>query len=230
MKDAKTAISSIGGPLQDDSDRSFVGGLPCLPAQTTIPTCGLCGMLQSFFFQLAFPEGHSWHGLTLAVFSCTSCVNEAFLIPEMLPGPLRGISVSEEFLRSYQRNFRFIVFDSSLGQLLTAYEPRVAFRRLQIGRSSPAGDVIGHVGGTPRWVLDDESPGSCGETDPMHFLFQLNAGLHYPIIGTAPRQMRNSFKPELSPHSHYELFLGNAAYWFGTSAKQRLAYVITQID
>lgn len=93
---------------QNESDLSFIGGQPCIPPSIEMPVCELCGAEQTFFFQVAFPEGHVWQGLSMAVFACTSCAHEEYLIPEMLQGALPNADIPEGFLDSYQRNFKII--------------------------------------------------------------------------------------------------------------------------
>ncbi|KRG16934.1 hypothetical protein ACA29_02470 [Lederbergia galactosidilytica] len=48
------------GQVQKEDDLSFIGGQPRIPENLDIPSCSLCGSEQTFFFQIAFPEGHSW--------------------------------------------------------------------------------------------------------------------------------------------------------------------------
>ena len=67
----------------------------------------------------------------------------------------------------------------------------------------------------------------------MIFLMQLMPEMTFPIHASAPPQTRLglSGKPQPSPHRYYELFLGNAVYWFGTEAGNDPAvYSLTQID
>lgn len=53
---------------QQDLDDLFIGGIPKLPPELSIPTCTLCSQKMSFMFQVAFPKGHIWEGKTLALF------------------------------------------------------------------------------------------------------------------------------------------------------------------
>lgn len=78
------------GNSQSITNSSYVGGKPRLPLDMNIPKCELCNASLVFFIQITFPESHLWGGHTMSVFSCTSCYDENFLIPEMLDGNLRG--------------------------------------------------------------------------------------------------------------------------------------------
>lgn len=217
--------------VQTSSDRSFIGGHPVIPRDTPIPDCALCNQAQTFFFQIAMPDDSVWPQRTVAVFACTSCAQEDYLIPEMLPGSLPDIDIPVSFLLSYQRNFRFLVFPSANGVLRQEHPARVAFRRLKLEASSdPLVDGM-KVGGYPNWILEDESPISYADKTPMRFLFQLPLGYSFATVDGAPPQAQIDWGLPVSPRRHYELFIGNAAYFFGTQPPaDPLIYVITQVD
>ena len=88
---------ATGEQIQTPEDELFLGGKPKLPPASRIPNCRLCDSAQTFMFQVAFPGHHDWDGLSLAVFACISCATENFLIPDMLPGHLRGADTGELF-------------------------------------------------------------------------------------------------------------------------------------
>jgi hypothetical protein len=168
---------------QHAGDSSFVGGRPALPAGQEIPTCTLCKSKQTFFLQLAFPKGHPWGEQTLAIFACTQCANEEYLIPELLP-ELKSAKIPRGFLDSYQRNFRFLVFPTRDGTMHSQYKPRVAFRRLELTRAANAAKA-NKAGGEPNWVMEDESPNDY-QGKPMVFLMQLLPGWKFePSRGRA---------------------------------------------
>lgn len=211
---------------------SFIGGTPKLPPGGGIPRCALCGAKQTFFFQVAFPTAHEWSGLTLVVFSCTSCADEDHLIPEMLECDLLGADIPGDFLVRYQNNFRFEVFRTDEGQVVPEYDERIGYRRIRLDEERK-GPSIGHVGGRPEWLMQDESPGTYDSSFDMCFLMQIDAGMEYAIIGSAPPQMdiRLSGEPGPSELPFYRLFLGNALYLFGTvDADRHLVYALTQVD
>jgi hypothetical protein len=148
----------------------------------------------------------------------------------MLPGVLAGVDIPREFLTSYQRNFRFLVFPTDEGRIDTRFQKRIKFIPIILQLDDELG--IGQVGGTPSWLLEDESPRSYGSRIPMHFLFQLHAGVRFPTVQGAPPQMEIglSGEPEPSPYDFYQLFIGNAVYFFGTESRTPpLVYAITQV-
>jgi hypothetical protein len=212
---------------QQATDVSFVGGRPALPVGRTIPTCTLCKAQQTFFFQLAFPDGHPWERQSVAVFACTQCADENHLIPELLPGELKGVKIPAGFLDSYQQNFRFVVFPTPEGRLHSRYKPRVAFHALDL---RPAAEVAkaNKVGGTPVWFEKDETPGNCGGK-PLVFLLQLLPGWKFERLPDAPPQAV-AFDFGQPPELHYDLFVGNALYLFGTTAGERKVYAVVQRD
>lgn len=214
---------------QSGEEDSFVGGRPKLPKEAGIPRCSLCASDQSFFFQVAFPSDHGWAGLSLAVFACTSCADESYLIPEMLPGPLPGADIPAGFLSNYQRNFRFEVFETHRAEIVAGYRERVRFQRIRLGGGGPS---IGQVGGLPSWVLEDESPGTYASS-PMVFLLQLRSHVEFGLIQGAPPQMEIGLlgDPEPAPFDFYKLFIGNTLYLFGTEGLARSeVYAVTQVD
>lgn len=212
---------------------TFIGGHPKLPADDALPICSLCGALQSFFLQVAFPHGHYWDGLSMAVFACTSCVDENYLIPEMLQARLYLAVIPDGFLDTYQRNFRLLVFETGSGVVRRDYSERVRFQALRVVEAEAPEE--GHsirLGGASEWILEDESPESY-QGVPMFFLLQIPPDFHFGLVPGAPRQIELSLAgtPEESPNDYYLLFNGNAIYLFGTrSGLEPKIYVITQID
>jgi len=217
---------------QTGTEECFIGGKPKLPPDSSVPQCVLCGADQTFLFQVAFPGEHVWTGLSLAVFLCTNCADENHLIPEMLPGVLAGADIPVNFLTNYQRNFHFLVFPTESGQFDTRYPERVKFSPIRLQRTG-SGLGMGLIGGTPAWVMEDESPRTYGSRVPMHFLLQIHAGLEFRMVQGAPPQMEVGLagEPEPSPHDFYQLFIGNVVYFFGTETRTPpLVYAITQVS
>lgn len=217
---------------QTGGESSFVGGLPRLPVDMAIPVCGFCGAVQSFFFQVAFPRGHAWAGLSVATFACTGCVDKDHLIPEMVSGRLRDAEPATSFLRDYQRNFRFVVFASETGVLRSDYAERVRFRPIELASNVlPGSSTLGLLGGSPVWLMEDEYPRSIGPGEEPIFLCQLFEGGRFELVPDAPRQMELAIdgSPARSPDDCYDLFLGNALYLFGAPARTTDAiYALTQ--
>lgn len=219
--------------IQSELDDSFIGGRPKLPINEDIPLCQLCGAKQSFFFQVAIPSGELWGGLSVALFACTSCEDRDHMIPQLLPGPLRDVTIPDGFLEKYQINFRILVFDTAKSIVNRSYEERVRFQRLNLV-PTPSSDLdLNKLGGTPNWILDDETPGKYGGSIPMFFLLQLMENFEFDILQHAPRQVVVGLDglQHKSKHTHYELFVGNKLFFFGTSSTTcRFVYILPQSD
>ena len=202
-----------------------------MPPDAALPHCRLCGSEQAFFFQTAFPDDHDWRGTSVAVFACVSCANEDRLIPEMLPGPLNGADIPAGFLEAYQENFSLLVFRTR-SAIVREYTERVQFRRLT---REPVGEpavAFGSLGGLPSWVHEEERPASYAQQVAMTFLMQIQPGYEFHTVPGAPRQVELGLdgKPTMASRTHYELFLGNTTYLFGTQAGHAPAiYVLTQV-
>lgn len=218
---------------QSPDQNSFIGGLPKLPGSLSIPYCTLCGVEQSFFFQVAFPRNTAWGGLSLAVFACTSCAEKYSLIPQMPQGPLRDADIPAGFLESYQTNFRFLIFETASSMVRESYREKVAFNALNMEHRADA-DIDGNkIGGNPNWLMEDEAPKSYAEKIAMIFLLQVMQGFRFNIRPDAPRQIRRgpggSLEP--SPYGYYKLFNGNKIFLFGTEdGLIPLVYAITQFE
>jgi hypothetical protein len=148
----------------------------------------------------------------------------------MFDEKLLGADIPDGFLERYQSNFRFVVFDAEAGSLRTDYQPRVAFRRLNLTTLKDSSNAVSKIGGTPLWMLDDESPATYAGRHRMEFLLQIAEKAEFPMVkGARPQvELDLSGKPTLSPLSFYKLFLGNQLYFFGVN-ELPLVYVITQI-
>jgi hypothetical protein len=151
----------------------------------------------------------------------------------MLSGPLPGANIPEGFLLSYQTNFRILVFEKALGAPRTTYQNRVIFKPLSLRKIADTAVDDNKIGGTPAWLLEDESPKSYAGRLPMFFLLQLQAGFQFEIDKHAPRQVELGLdgSPEPSPFNYYQLFIGNKIFLFGTRDRaEALVYAITQVE
>lgn len=223
---SKKDIEQTGG------EDFFIGGKPKLLSSQRIPTCTLCGAEQTFFFQIALPETNPWEGLSLAVFSCTSCADRDHLIPEMLKVPLRGADIPEGFLKAYQTNFKFLVFETDAAEIKKEYRPKIRFTAVSLEPSRDPNVNGSKVGGIPNWVLEDESPRTYGSRTPMFFLLQFQSEYRFRLSEGAPPQIELALDrtPQPSPLNYYQLFIGNALFLFGTEDRQKpLVYAITQV-
>lgn len=216
-------------PGHQSEQLSFIGGKPRLPVGKVVPCCQLCGSPQTFFFQVAMPEGAAWEGSTLSVYQCTRCADEDHLIPEMLHSGLTGADIPEGFLNK-QPNFTFVVFPTDQGAIVSEYEKSILFSEIQFVEGNTAGS-FGKLGGMPDWILDDESPATYGGNVQMVFLLELTPGFRFEITSNAEPQIELDLagEPSPSPLNYYQLFIGNALYFFGTSSGDKAVYAITQI-
>jgi len=217
-------------PSSATKGRSYIGGSPLLPKDFQWPSCELCGADLEFFFQIELPKPHPLAGKLISVFFCVDCVDEDYLIPEMLPDIRRGHSVPDGFLDAYQRNFRVLVFDSNEELFKSNKTSSIVPRRLEINNAGD-GDAFGQIGTKPLWLTQDESPSHYGDNTKFSFLFQLSSGLVFRVFEDAKRQIELNLKgqPEPSQEDYYQLFLGNETYFWGTISNPCKIYVITQI-
>lgn len=210
-------------PVSSQAPGSFIGGRPFLPPGVGIPACALCSARMCFFFQVALPPGHGWQGALVAMFQCVACCSEDALIPEMLSVPLPGAGIPGGFLARYQTNFRVIVGDAASASCRSDYEPLIERR--------PIDPSSWRIGAEPEWLLEDEAPGSYESFEDPVFLFQVPFGTAFPVSAAAPPQKTLDLEGQVvdADRRHYELFLGNASYFFGFGrpAGER-AYVVTQ--
>jgi hypothetical protein len=215
------------GSLQAEQE-SFAGGAPRIPPEFGWPTCRLCGGDQTFFFQIAFPNGHAWSGRSLAMFACTSCADAQHPIPEMVRGPLHGATVPANCLHAYQRNFRTLVFETDRG-VLRAGHPGVEFCPIAFDDLLSLRTGHGRIGGRPQWLLDPEAPARVDSGEPFHFLLQLSEGLRFPILPGAREQMVTGLdgRPQPMQGRFYQLFIANRLFFFGAGADS--VYILTQI-
>ena len=220
---------------QGPNDQSYIGGKPTLPEDWEIPLCKLCGREQTFFFQVAFPEGYEWAGSSLAVFACTSCASEDYAIPELLD-VLQEAVIPDGFLETYQTNFRFFVFGTLSARIRNDYIEKIQFKRWLLEPAHADRDPGNKMGGLPYWLLEDESPLNYRSTVSMAFLLQIVPDFKFDIVENAPPQMavdffgpQGSYKP--SQKRFYELFIGDALFLFGTSgSSEHLVYAVVQTD
>lgn len=214
---------------QDNKEFSFIGGYPKLPIDMEFPTCSLCSEQQSFMLQIAFPDRHEWSGLSLAIFSCTSCADENHLIPEMLQSPLLDADIPKQFIEDYQKNFKFIVFNTNQGVLRKEYIQKVIYKPLSLLSSNTTDS--NQIGGIPSWILEDESPKKYNNSSEMFFLMQIEQDYEFEIYENAPHQIELDLSGNPSPSENlfYQLFNGNFIYFFGVKNPSiPLVYVITQ--
>ena len=113
----KQGWHSILRPGVQGHSTSFIGGKPCLPPSVSLPVCKICGEPLTFFFQVAFPEGHMWAGKSLEFFFCSSYQKHEsglWMPPEIHPTEMNLFAIPDGELdvEVYQTLFRAIVFDT----------------------------------------------------------------------------------------------------------------------
>lgn len=218
--------------IQSDQT-SFIGGKPRLPKNEIIPHCKLCGAEQTFFFQMAFTDSMLWNGNSMAIFACTSCQSDDYLIPKMLSSVLKDADIPEGFLSEYQKNFAIIIFPTEDGEIVESYQERIKFGSIT---KSPGGELgsFGFIGQKPIWVMSDETPATYAGKANMGFLFQISEEYEFLIHGGVKGQIECDFfaenKLQESQDGFYTLFLGNSLYFFGTEDGPKLTYILTQTD
>lgn len=217
--------------MQEPNISSFIGGYPKIPINISLPKCELCGSEQTFFFQVAFPDNHPWSSKAMALFSCTSCAKKGYFIPEMLEGQLSGADIPKDFIHSYQRNFKLIVFESENGVIRNEYIQKIGYKEIKLQEMDDPDIYENKVGGNPSWLLEDEAPTTYNKTVQMFFIMQILENYRFDILQTAPGQATLGFGNEIeySENNYYELFLGNNLYFFGTLHGEPQVYIITQI-
>jgi hypothetical protein len=159
------------------------------------------------------------------------CCDRKHLLPPILSGKLLGADIPPGFLTESQTNYKFVVFETAAGFRRVEYAPRVKFSRLFLKPQRIDYIDASKVGGGPNWLIDNETPKSCGP-DEMFFLLQLRQGLRFPLVPNAPRQMQlgRGGKIQPSPHDFYQLFLSYNIYMFGVKNRENPGvYVVTQI-
>ena len=217
------------GPWRD----SFLGGWPKIPPEEELPACRVCRATLTFFFQVAFPEGHPWSGRSMAVFGCTACRDEAhptpFVTRDLVPSMermtlLRGEDVPDGSLDLVQRSFRFLTFATADGVLRRDYARRVdyrpialvPFRESKLTRKSK-------VGGLPGWIQINSSPGKY-QGEPLGFLMQWRHDFEFGRVLGSPAPF-NPFEDSLpgltDDATCYRLFEGTQLYFFGNHAGGR---------
>ena len=194
--------------------RTFIGGAPLLPANSTWPDCRICGDVLVHFLSVELPEAKSIGfnaGSILQIFACrqhddiagtiysgynryqSACASTA------LPSSYWEISDGHYLIRLLQPDG--LVAPASI-------EKRLAYRALDAIRKedSKADPLLAlKLFGYPNWWQDpEEHVCSCGAK--MRLLLQIPDNFGFDMAQDAPEQP-NSFSAK-----QYCLFLGNQLY------------------
>lgn len=230
-----------------DSSLSFIGGKPCIPPSVELPACKICGTPLTFFFQVAFPEGHIWYGKSLALFYCSSSY-EKHSDKEQFPPSINSdarnnFKIPEGKLNpeTYQTLFRAIVFNTSDGVLRDDYHERVSYQKISWKPSSRLDKKVPIIlGEEPIWVgirkYGKEFPAYYGD-QPMKLILQIADYFNFDRLPDAPPEMEEdffgddgAFVPREEPN--YTLFFEfNRIYLWGTSDPENpVVYLSVQND
>lgn len=232
----KSHILKLGDAAarQTERDTSFIGGIPRLPGSMDLPSCTLCGALQTFFFVVAFPDDLQfgvYAGHSLAVFACTSCYDQDHVIPFLFNS--QNPNIPAGFFDSYYTNFRFIVFETERADVRVEYTPRIKFKRWRLESTDRKSQRnTNKLGGNPDWYGLDESPGYYAGTVPMRFLAQTREYMVFETVPDAPGQMQWTISGSIEPvrDGEYTLFMKDALRFFGTDSPDRLVYLVMNVS
>lgn len=242
----KQGWHSILRPGVQGSSTSFIGGKPCIPPSVPLPVCKICGEPLTFFFQVAFPEGHMWVGKSLAFFFCSADYHK-HKGKEQLPRPVHAdandnfdIPAGELNPESYQSMFRAIAFDTSEGVLREDYQERVAYQEIE-WESRRAKDKKTPIllGGEPIWTgikkYGKERPASYGGK-PMGLILQVAENFNFDKLPDAPPEMEEDFMGDerfvARVEPNYTLFYEfNRVYlWGPEDPSDSVVYINVQND
>lgn len=178
------------------------------------------------------PDAHWWSGRTVAVFACTNCANEDFLIPKLLGGERKGADIPISFLTDGGPNYAFVTFASEAATIRAPYQPILEFHRWELIQPI-RNNAASKIGGRPYWLMEDETPRSLDGKYEMVFLLQLARGTRFEMLAGPPPQIEFGYlagkRGRPAKRGYYELFLGNALYLFGTiGLENELVYPIVQ--
>ena len=216
---------------QTGAEFSFIGGKPLMPDSCPLPKCKLCGNGLTFFFQIDCGDVENFSNYVLSVFFCTKCRNDEYLIPPMVDGDLKEVSVSSEFLSNSYQNFMTYLNAKSDLKIKESYVEEIEFKIIQDHRNTEA-KIFGYSGSKPNWILEDETPKDIAGHKAC-FLFGVHKDFEFPIVSDAPGQVEFDFmegENVKASRRSYRLFLANGLYFFGATPDQGLIYTLTQVD
>lgn len=213
-----------------DNSTSFIGGMPFIPRQEPLPVCRICGEPLTFFFQIAFPEGHMWAGKSLAFFYCT-CGRHKHDDKQQFPPAIHTGTKNDLFdipdgeidPETYQTLFRVVFFHTADGVLREEYKEKVAYQRIDwvSGRKKDRKTPI-IIAGDAIWSAQygKERP-ALYEGKKMELILQVAEKFNFEKLEDAPPEMENTyqkdnpFKPRVE--NDYTFFFSfNRVHLWGT--------------
>lgn len=128
----------------------------------------------------------------MAVFYCTSCASEEYIIPKMLKMPLKDADIPKGFLNSYQVNFRVLVFKTKGCEIREEYIEKIKFNNWKLIPSRNQKVKSTKIEGIPNWLLGNQSPKSYAGNDYVLSDATLVCDFEFETLDGAPLQ-RNDF-------------------------------------
>lgn len=227
----KEAWYSIITKVEQDKSKSlsFIGGKPHIPPNEPLPCCKICGKPLTFFFQIAYPEGHFWEGKSMAFFFCSAYQqhDSKEKLPKSLPILKRNhfdIDMGLLEPESYQTMFRTIIFDTVDGVERNDYEEKVLYQEIEwkkTKRKNKKAPMV--IGGDPIWIgkgkYGEEMPDNYNGK-PMDLVLQIAENYNFEKKIDAPPELeRVYFKPTpfMPREKDYTLFFDfNRVFIWGT--------------
>ena len=234
----KQGWNSILTKIEQDNSNSFIGGKPCIPKDEFLPICKICGEPLTFFFQVAFPQGHMWEGKSLAFFYCTCTCHKHDDIQKFPPSIHTGtkndlfhIPDGEIDPEIYQTLFRVIFFDTVDGVLREDYKEKVKYQKIDWKSSkkkNKKAPII--IAGEAIWSKEFgmERPISYEGKD-MELVLQVADYFNFEKLDDASPEMEETYKKN-NPfiprkENNYTFFFEfNRVYLWGTVEKEHPSF------
>lgn len=222
------AIANRSDGSRFASSLGFIGGSPLLPKGFILPCSALTGAPMAFMFQIFFPLCHALAGKTLALFFAIDDAHEDLLVPPLSCGELSRMNVTENELAAQQILHTAFLFEVVEVERAVHVSSPVEHRLLVEATGAVDETEFGSVENYPRWILEDETPGNLNGKFRPAFCFQTVERLALPRRSGAPGQVVFDIfgGKSAGEEPDYEMFAGNAAYYFSYPNQQMVAVVV----
>ena len=234
----KQGCDSILTKTEQDNSTSFIGGKPYIPKDELLPICKVCGEPLTFFFQIAFPQGHMWEGKSLALFYCT-CTTHKHDDMQTFPPSIHTGTANDLFNipdgeinpETYQTLFRVIFFDTTEGVLREDYKEKVTYQRIDWKSSKKKNKKVPIiVAGEAIWSKEFgmERPASY-EGKNMELVLQVADYFNFDKLYDASPEMEatyeknNPFIPR-KENSYTFFYEFNRVYLWGTAEREHPSF------
>ncbi|WP_182422384.1 hypothetical protein [Aureimonas sp. ME7] len=175
----------------------------------------------AFLFQITFPADHLLCHHTMAMFMTLDGVSENLVVPPFSCGELsRGPVKPTQLVEQQVLHGAYLFGKNDLqprSDLLSPVEPHCLVTCEYPGD----GLIFGRMGPDPEWLQHDETPGALNDRVSSVFAFSIEENLGLPRSAGGPCQIElDFFAPDewRARTDGYELFVGNAVYFFSCSA------------